>query len=109
MPALMLLFLAVVQFAIWAHAAAVVHLAASEGDRVARSEQGGSAAGIAEARALVDEPASGVDHADVDARTTTGDVVEVSVRGSAVAILPGLSLPVAAAQSGPLQEFRESG
>ena len=40
-PAMMLIFFVIIQFALWAHAAQVTQLAASEGDRVARSQGGG--------------------------------------------------------------------
>jgi len=46
-PVVMLLLLVAVQLALWAHAAQVVQLAASEGDRTARSIGGGPAAGVA--------------------------------------------------------------
>ena len=55
------------------------------------------------------EPDSGLANAAVNAEMLPGDVVRVTVSGSAVSIIPGLTLPVSAAQSGPIQEFRESG
>lgn len=108
-PALMILFLIIIQFVLWAHAAQVTQLAASEGDRVARSLDGGTAAGIAQANSVVRGPGSNVAAATVTAELMPGDVVRISVSGSALSILPGLSFSVSAAQSGPLQEFRESG
>jgi Flp pilus assembly protein TadG len=108
-PAMMLIFFVIIQFALWAHAAQVTQLAASEGDRVARSQGGGSVAGIAQAEAVTREPDSGLANAAVIAEMLPGDLVRITVSGSAVSIIPGLSLPVSAAQSGPIQEFRESG
>ncbi|MGB7053304.1 MAG: TadE family protein [Acidimicrobiales bacterium] len=108
-PAMMLIFFVIIQFALWAHAAQVTQLAASEGDRVARSQGGGAVAGIAQAEAVTREPDSGLANAAVNAEMLPGDVVRVTVSGSAVSIIPGLTLPVSAAQSGPIQEFRESG
>jgi hypothetical protein len=105
----MLLFLVVIQFALWAHAAQVAQLAASEGDRVARAEGGSPSAGVARADAVVGSSASGVAATHVTSRLDPGDVIRISVSGTAVSILPGLRLPVSSAQSGPIQEFRVSG
>ncbi len=107
-PVAMLLLLAVVQFALWAHAAQVVQVAASEGDRAARTT-GEVASG--EHRASVVLSASG------SAVTATSAVVSIgldqeatiTVKGRAEAVLPWLSLPVSATQIGPVQEFRTSG
>lgn len=108
-PAMMLIFLVIIQFALWAHAAQVVQLAASEGDRVARSQGGGTAVGLAQADAVTRGPNSGLTTTAVTADMMPGNLVRITVSGSAVSIIPGLSLPVAATQSGPIQEFRESG
>jgi TadE-like protein len=108
-PAMMIIFLVIIQFALWAHAAQVTQLAASEGDRVARSQGGGMVAGLAQAEALAREPNSGLTTADFNGDMLPGDLVRITVSGSAVSIIPGLSLPVSAAQSGPIQEFRQSG
>jgi Flp pilus assembly protein TadG len=108
-PAMMLIFLVIIQFALWAHAAQVTQLAASEGDRVARSQGGGTVAGLAQAEAVTRAPNSGLATATVNAEMMPGGLVRLTVSGSAVSIIPGLSLPVSAAQSGPVQEFRESG
>ena len=106
---MMLIFLLIIQFALWAHAAQVTQLAASAGDRVARSQGGGTVAGLAQAEAVTREPDSGLANALVSAEMLPGDLVRITVSGSAASIIPGLSLPVSAAQSGPIQEFRESG
>jgi len=108
-PAMMLVFLVIIQFALWAYAAQTVQLAASVGDRVARSAGGGTEAGVIQAKSMVGEANSGLVDAQVGAETYAGDVVGISVSGKAVSIVPGLSLPVSAAQAGPVQEFRESG
>lgn len=107
-PAVMIVILAVVQFALWAHAAQVVQLAASEGDRSARAFGGGSAAGSAAARAILQGPGSDLSTSGLTVDVMPGDVARVQVQGTAVAVLPGLSLPVSAIQVGPIQEFRPS-
>ncbi len=105
-PVLMVVLLAVVQCALWAHAGQVVGLAAAEGDRTARTMNGGPAAGVAQARSIV----SGGDLAssDVVSEILPGDLVRITVTGRAVSILPGLSLPVSSVVVGPIQEFRGS-
>lgn len=108
-PALMLIIAIIVQFALWAHAAQVAQLAASEGDRIARSQAGGAAAGVARAESIVGSQGVALRTVHVDAGMDPGDVVRISVSGAAVSIVPGISLPVSAAQSGPVQEFRVSG
>ena len=112
----MLVLLAVVQFALWAHAAQVAQLAASEGDRVARSPGASPAAGTAaalaagvdRARYVMEGPGSDLQSARALASTLPGDRVRFSVTGTALRILPGLPLPVSATVVGPVQEFRAS-
>lgn len=107
-PVLMLLLLIVVQFALWSHAAQVAQLAASTGDRTARSVGGGPAQGVDRARSILSGPGSDVTSSKVSYSILPGDVVEITVTGSAESILPGLSLPVSAKLVGPIQEFRSS-
>ncbi|HUY67173.1 MAG TPA: TadE family protein [Acidimicrobiales bacterium] len=119
-PVMMLILLAVVQFALWAHAAQVAQLAASEGDRVARSPgtspgagtavgtAAAVAAGVNRARYVMEGPGSDLESAGAFASTLPGDRVRISVTGTALPILPGLSLPVSATVVGPVQEFRAS-
>lgn len=107
-PVLMLLLLIVVQFALWSHAAQVAQLAASTGDRTARSVGGGPAQGVDRAQSILSGPGSDVASSKVSYSILPGDVVEITVTGSAESILPGLSLPVSAKLVGPIQEFRSS-
>jgi Flp pilus assembly protein TadG len=107
-PVAMLLLLAVVQFALWAHAAQVVQLAASEGDRTARTA-GGVAAGETRAQAVLSASGSAVMATSAVASIGPDDEVTVTVKGRAEAVLPWLDLPVSATQIGPVQEFRTSG
>jgi TadE-like protein len=107
-PAVMIVLLAVVQFALWAHAAQVVQLAASEGDRSARAFGGGTVAGSSAAHSILQEAGSDLASSLVSVDVMPGDMARVQVQGTAVAVLPGLSLPVSATQVGPIQEFRSS-
>ena len=107
-PVMMLLLLVAVQFALWAHAAHVVQLAASEGDRAARSLGGGTSAGVAMARSVADGPGSDVSTVAVDTWVLPGDTESVRVSGTAMSVLPGLSFGVSATVVGPIQQFRSS-
>lgn len=104
----MLVLLVVVQFALWMHATQVAQLAASEGDRVARSFGGGSVAGVAAARAVLSGPGSDVTGSTVSTAVLPGDSEVLRVAGRAVSILPGLSFAVSASANGPIQQFRSN-
>jgi Flp pilus assembly protein TadG len=108
-PVLMLVLLVIVQFALWAHAAQVVQLAASEGDRVARTAGDSAEAGQARAEAVLAASGSGVTTTSADVSVLSGDQARITVTGRAVAVLPWLDLPVSATEVGPIQEFRTSG
>ncbi len=104
----MLLLLAVVQFALWAHAAQVVQLAASEGDQAARTT-GDVASGETRANAVLAASGSVVTASSAVVSIGPGQEAMTTVKGRAEAVLPWLSLPVSAIQVGPVQEFRTSG
>jgi Flp pilus assembly protein TadG len=105
-PVLMVVVLIVVQCALWAHAAQVVQVAASTGDRTARSVGGGTAAGFRQAEAVTHGPGSDLTSSTVVITVLPGDVVRTEVTGTADSILPGFTLPVSSVEVGPLQEFR---
>lgn len=105
-PIVMVLLLAVVQFALWSHGVQVAQLAASEGDRTAQAFGSGSAAGLARAEAVLRGPGSDVSAPRVTVATMAGGLVQITVSGDALSILPGISLPVSATQIGAIQEFR---
>jgi hypothetical protein len=107
-PVMMLLLTAIVQCALWAHAEQVVHLSASEGDRVARDLNGGLTAGQARAYSIVRGPGSDLSSSNVVVALDPGDMASVTVTGSTISILPGMAIPVSAVAIGPIQEFRAS-
>lgn len=109
-PVLMVLLLVVIQVVLWAHAAQVVELAASEGDRAARSTGGGAVAGAGVARSVAEAPGSDLATASVGVAVATeqGALARVTVTGKAESILPGFSLSVSSSVIGPVQEFRSS-
>lgn len=105
-PVLMILLLIIMQFVLWAHAAQVVQLAASEGDRTARSSNGSIIQGIDRARDVLNASDSNVSSSNVSIRVLSADLVETTVTGNVQSILPGMSFSVSATQVGPIQEFR---
>jgi hypothetical protein len=107
-PVLMVILMALVQFALWAHAAQVAQLAASEGDQAARAFGGGPAAGEIRANSILRGHGSDVSSSSTVVTVLPGDTARITVTGTAVTILPGLSLPVGSVQVGPIQEFRGS-
>ncbi len=108
MPVIMLVLILVVQMALWAHAAQVAQLAASEGDRAAVASGGGPAVGESRAKAVLSASGSDVESASALAQTVPGDQIRMVVSGRAPQVLPWLVLPVSAVQTGPVQEFRAS-
>ena len=108
-PVAMLLLMTVVQLALWAHAAQVVQLAASEGDQVARTTGGNVAAGEARAASVLSASGSVVSATSAVVSIGSDAQATIKVTGRAEAVLPWLVLPVTATQIGPVQGFRASG
>jgi Flp pilus assembly protein TadG len=107
-PVLMLILVTLIQFALWAHAAQVVQLAASEGDRTARSLGGSPAQGVSRAQTILDGTDSDLSSSGAVVVVMPGDQARITVTGTAISLLPGISIPVSAVQVGPIQEFRSS-
>ena len=107
-PVLMFLLLVVVQLCLWMHAVQVTQLAASEGDRAARSFGGGPAAGVASAQAILHGSGSDVTGSQVVVSVLPGDSEWLQVSGRATSIVPGFSFGVSASAIGPIQQFRSS-
>ena len=107
-PVLMLVLLVIVQFCLWMHASQVAQLAASEGDRVARSYGGGAAAGTASAQGVLRGPGSNVTGSSVTVAMLPGNSEVLRVTGQATSVFPGLSFTVSASANGPIQQFRGS-
>lgn len=104
-PLLLLMMLAIVQFALWSHATHIAQAAASQGLAAARVQHGTAAAGTASAQRLLDQLAQGpLTDASVSAdRTATAASVRVS--GTATSVVPFLTLPVRAEAAGPVERF----
>jgi Flp pilus assembly protein TadG len=107
-PLAMLVLLLIVQFALWAHAAQAAHTAASEADRVAVAQGGGTAAAINQAQLVLHAAGSDLQSSKIVVTLLPGDQEQVSVSGQATSILPEFKLPVSSVEVGPVQEFRSA-
>nr|WP_219824175.1 TadE/TadG family type IV pilus assembly protein [Actinokineospora auranticolor] len=104
-PLLLLMLLAIVQFALWSHATHVAQAAASQGLAVARAQNGTAAAGAASARQLLDQLAAGPLDNTVVAADRGPVSASVRVTGTATVVVPFLSLPVHAEATGPVERL----
>ncbi|WP_181400217.1 TadE/TadG family type IV pilus assembly protein [Actinokineospora spheciospongiae] len=104
-PLLLLMLLAIVQFALWSHATHIAQAAAAQGLAAARVQNGTAAAGTAGARSLLEQLAGG----PLTGSAVTADraVASASVRitGTATSVVPFLALPVHAEAVGPVERY----
>ena len=102
-PLLGLLLLSVVQFAMWAHAVHLAQAAANGGVQAARAYRATTADGRRATTALVQQLA-GSTLTDPDVSCERGaTAATVTVSGHAIAVIPGLHLPVRARVTAPLE------
>jgi len=103
-PLLLLLLMAGVQFALWAHARNMAQAAANEGVQTARAYGSSAAAGRADTRALL---------ADLSGGSLTGTNVTASrsatsativITGQATSVIPGLTFPVRISVTAPVEK-----
>lgn len=105
-PVLLLLVVAVIQFALWYHGVHVAEAAAQEGVRAARVDGGSAAAGQGKAQDFLAQAAPTlVGHPSVTS-ARDADTARVEVRGTAVSLVPGLHLPIEAVAQSPVERFR---
>lgn len=105
MPALLLMIMIVVQFALWWHARHVVLAAAQEGARSARAYQSSAGAGQSRAEAYVQKLGGKMLTTHSVAASRTAVVATVDVGGTVISIVPGFSLTVHESSSGPVERF----
>jgi len=108
-PALMLLLLLVVQFAVWAHATQVADTAAAQALATARTDGGSADAGQDRAAQVLRLLGNRV-LIDPQIRVT-GDTTQASVeiRGTALTVVPFLPMPVRARAAGSVEVFTPGG
>jgi Flp pilus assembly protein TadG len=104
-PLLLLILLAIVQFALWSHATHIAQAAASQGLAAARAQHGTAAAGTAGAQQVLDQLAQGPLTGTSVASERGAESASVRVSGTATSVVPFLSLPVHAEAAGPVERF----
>ncbi|MFG1952475.1 TadE family protein [Micromonospora sp. NPDC048830] len=105
-PLLFLLVLVGVQLALWALAQLGVQHTANHALQATRVTEGTSAAGHADATAVLDQVAARIVEQPRVAVARTADTATVAVSGRAPAVLPWLRLPVSSRVSAPVERFR---
>jgi hypothetical protein len=106
-PALMVLVLAGVQFAVFGLASHAAALAAQDGGAAARSAGGGTAEGRRVAMLDIGAIAGGLLlRPQITFVTGPNGEVELRLTAGVPALIPGLHLSVEATSTGPAQEFR---
>jgi Flp pilus assembly protein TadG len=108
-PVLLMLLLAIVQFALWSHATHIAQAAAAQGLSAARAHDGTAHAGAAKAQQLLDRLAQNVlTDTSVNAERTV-ESASVRISGTATTVVPFLRLPVRAEAAGPVERFVTNG
>lgn len=104
-PLLMLLLMGIVQFAVWSHATHIAQAAAAHGLDAARIENGTSSDGQAAAAEVLAQLAEGpLEGATIEV-SRDADNVTVRLSGTAMQLVPFLTLPVHAEAAGPVERF----
>lgn len=101
-PALMLMLLIVVQAGLWGIATYTAHAAAGEAVTVLRAADGTAIDAASVATEAVGDLGGGLNGLDVNAVRDI-DSATVTVSGTAVELIPGLTLPVTATQTAPVE------
>lgn len=101
-PALILMLLMVVQAGLWGIAIYIAHAAAGEAVTALRAADGTVEDASAVATAAVDDLGGGLGGLTITADRDT-DSATVTLAGTAVALIPGLELPVTVTQSAPVE------
>jgi Flp pilus assembly protein TadG len=106
-PALMLLILMIVQFAIWAHATHVAQATAEEALAATRVQGGTAAAGQQRAHQVLSQIGSAALVAPqvTVTRTTRTATVQITATAEKVIPVPELTLPIQITVTGPVERF----
>lgn len=104
-PLLMLLVIAGIQFGMWALGQLGAQQAANHALQTTRVAGGTTAAGRADATALLQQMAGAFLHDETITVTRTADTATVTITGHATALF-GLTIPVRTTVSAPVEKFR---
>jgi Flp pilus assembly protein TadG len=106
-PALLTLIFAVIQFALWYYAGSVARAAAREGANAGAEAPLDPGAAARKAQAVANGPGGGVvRNVGVQVGTSGDEAITVVVTGNAPSLVLGVSLPVRATGTAPLEVFR---
>lgn len=110
LPALMALFVAALQLAMWGLAAHALDLAVADGGAQARAQSGSnSSAALVVHQEISSVAGSLIGSVNVRVQQLPDDFVSVSATGNVPTIFPGIRLQVSATSAGPVQGFRPTG
>lgn len=105
-PVLLLLILAVVQFGLWYHAAAVAKAAVAEGVRTARAQGATGADGASATSAFLAQAGPTIVQNVQLTASRDANVARVELRATAAHVIPGLNLPIHALGQSSVERFR---
>jgi hypothetical protein len=105
-PALLLLLMLIIQFALWYHASDLATAAAQDGVRAARIEGATAADGADRANQLLDQTGPSILQGRHVSVQRGADIARVEVRGTCIRLVPFLRLPVHAVAESSTEQFR---
>lgn len=109
LPALVLLLMLVVQFALYQHASHLVTAAAQEGVQAAQVERGSAGAGRAGAEGFLAQANRGVVEGTTVDVSRSATSTRVVVTGRVLSLVPGFGLGVRGVADGPNEVFAPPG
>ena len=104
-PLLLLLIMAVIQFALWEHATHIAEAVAQQGVSVTRLQGETAGAGETQAQTVLDQLGPSVLAGSHVTATHTAATATVTVTGHAESIIGLLTLPVRATATGPTETY----
>lgn len=104
-PALLFLLMLIVQFGLMFHARNIAEQAAQDGVAVARRFDGTAAQARGKALQLLTAVGQGTLQNRGVAANRTADTATVTVTGTVVSVVPGVSLSVSESASGPVEKY----
>lgn len=104
-PLLLLLVMAVIQFALYYHGAEAAQAAASQAVAAARAQGASTASGQAQGQAILDQVAGGSLPERAITVTRTATDAQATVTGTVESLIPGLTLHITAHAAAPLEAW----
>ncbi|MFY1659344.1 TadE/TadG family type IV pilus assembly protein [Micromonospora sp. WMMD1274] len=102
-PLLLLLIMAGVQFALWAHARHMAQAAANEGVQSARAYHSSAAAGKADTEALLRDLSGGSLTGTAVTASRSATTATITITGRASSVIPGLTFPIRVTVTAPVE------